>query len=430
MTDQGVRARRAFLRLRAFLRSRAALCLRAPLRSRAALCGALAGVLALTCGAWRAHSAGPPLRSRAQAADLDSNEPPFALIVTGEKVMVYRPSVQLLERLQKAEPAGTDQAASRDSVGRVRIDTLRLPKPAVSRTLTASGVTILPLKNRKDSFLIGARNGVLRFDLDSKAAGDPSVLLPGADVLALQQASDGTCYALLRTWLSDVSATQPYPAPILSFHPESSSPPETVAVAHPGAANLYLAAGDTTMWVPRLFGRTLDRVERAGNSWTVTAVRAEEGETRRPDNMWVLRLLAMPPSGTPYIFEQARGARPHLMALGQDGTTSTVFAWNRAFQAPGLSLAADGDLLLVNGFVTQSLLRIASGEETYLPVESPCSGAALSPDGAWMARAEVPAATPYRTRIELSHVGGEPVAIDWVDAPLSVVSFMPLGGSK
>jgi hypothetical protein len=345
-----------------------------------------------------------------------SPKPAFTLVTVGETVNAYAIPAEMLDRLR--EPRGPETPSGRPA----HSDTLELPKPVIRHILPVSAVAVVPGPG-PESFLVATRRGVLFFDLS--ASRTPKTFLESADVAALQGAADGTYYALLRTWTSDVQATQTVPAPILSFRIDSSAPPDTIAKAHPGSANLCLAHGDSVLWVPRLFGRTLDRFIRAGGRWDQGEVVLPQGPLQpRLDKLWVLRVIVNPGVGDPYLFEQARGTRPRLLALDRSGGPRELHMWDHGFQGLGLAVARKGDMVLVNALSNMSSIEISGDKETYVQLADACSAVALSEDGIWVLRAEVPLAQE-RTRIELTPFWGGKVAIAWLDGAVDAVRFLP-----
>jgi hypothetical protein len=358
----------------------------APARSqgspRRALPGALAGALLL------AAVLPPP---QAEAGRL-------VLLAAGQTLSAYSVPPEFVA-------GGGDPAAATFPTSQVQTDEL---SPAFQEIFSvpllgaASEIALFP--GRADSFVVTTERGLYlcRFGVDPSAkTPELQLLLGGSDLVGAEIAADGQIYTLERPSPRQEGGSEPHELFVL--RPGAYDDPVHLGYTSPESSNLYLAPGDSLLWIPRRLGRTLDRAIRRQGAWSIAEVAIPEGSQHTEDQFWALNVILPRAQGGPLLIEQARGLPPRLSALEPSGKTRTVAEWNRWISAKGTAIDAKGDELAVDGSRTVIVRYLPDSRDTWIRTQ-PVRAIALSADGRLLALAA--ATAKDRTRLETLRIAG------------------------
>lgn len=269
---------------------------------------------------------------------------------------------------------------------------------------SAGAGEILPLED--GSCLVAHAGGLDRIGRGS-AQSSTNFRMRGRVFDGVERSSDGTLY-LLEHPPGGPDSGVPH---ALVRRDAGSGTLDTLALASPAAYDVHLAAGDSVFWIPRLSGRTLDRVRRSREGgWITEEVRIASGSGEggpRDDAFWLLRLVFPLEDGNVWLLEQARGDAPRLRLLASDGTSRDVHRFSFPFQARNGALAESTRWLVLNAGRAFFTYTPETGEGTMLRLPANASAVAVPPEGDILAVAMEGGA--HKSTLRLYRSGSESV---------------------
>jgi hypothetical protein len=369
-------------------------------------------VLGLLPGAW------PGAKARAEAP---SSPESFWVLAVGNAITAFDASPRLLRTLER------DREAIPDSLpflippnAAETAETLSLGDPIFRHSLPGPATDLLLPETPGGLVYVATRRGLVQFD-PAHAGRAPELLLPGWDLSAVERMRDGTLLVLERAY--DDQMRGALPAHLFTLRPGVDALPDTALVCSAGSRELVWAPGDSLLWVPRINGRTLDRVVHRDGRW-------EKSEVVVVPKVWNEEQLGLypafaSPGGDVLLVENGRGQRPRLREIDPAGRTKVLYDWKRGVRPISGAYAPEGHLLVLNGVTSLSIVDTEHWTAYDQNVVQYNISVALSPDGAWIVTSGLSRDQEPRSEVLLRRRGSPRAALVWLNDPVAITALLP-----
>lgn len=368
-------------------------------------------VLGLLPGLW------PGAKARAEAPPSPES---FWVLAVGDAITAFHASPSLLRTLER------DRETIPDSLpflippdAAETAETLSLGDPIFRHPLPGPATDLLLPETPGGLVYVTTRKGLVQFD-PARASRAPELFLPGWDLSAVERMRDGTLLVLERAY--DDALRGALPAHLFTLRPGVDALPDTALVCSAGSRELVWAPGDSLLWVPRISGRTLDRVVHRDGRW-------EMSEIVVVPKVWNEEQLGLypafaPPGGNVLLVENGRGQRPRLREIDPAGRTKVLYDWKRGVRPINGAYAPQGHLLILNGVTTFNIVDTEhwTGYDQNLVLLT--LSVTVSPDGAWIVTSGMNRDQQPRSEILLRRRGSPRAAQVWLNDPVAFTALL------